>query len=91
VNKDDEMGWTCSKHGRDENHTHFSRENLKGRDQLKELRVDGWIILKRILRKQGVRLWTEFMWPKISPTASFCEYNNKPSSSIKGGKSLETS
>jgi hypothetical protein len=37
-------------------------DNLKARDPLGNLGVDGRIILKRILKKQGVRIRTGFMW-----------------------------
>lgn len=36
-------------------------ENLKDRDHLENLLVD-WILLKWILNKQGVRVWTELIW-----------------------------
>jgi hypothetical protein len=39
-------------------HTGFRLEILKGRDHLEHLGVDGRIILKGILGKQGGRKWT---------------------------------
>jgi hypothetical protein len=36
-------------------------ENLKGRDKLKDLGVDG-NILEWILGKQGGRVWTDCIW-----------------------------
>jgi hypothetical protein len=36
----------------------FYSENKKGRELLGDLDVDGRIILKSILKKQGVRMWT---------------------------------
>jgi hypothetical protein len=38
---------------------------LKGTDQFGDLEVDGRIILKWILKKQGMRVYTEFIWLKI--------------------------
>jgi hypothetical protein len=40
-------------------------ENLKRRDHLRDLRVYGRIILKCILKKQDVRVWTGFIWLRI--------------------------
>jgi hypothetical protein len=36
-------------------------ENLKGRDS-EDLIIDGRIILEWILRKEGGRIWTGFIW-----------------------------
>jgi len=46
-------------------HTNFWSENLNGRDHLKDLGVDGKIILEWILYKYGGEVWTGFMWCKI--------------------------
>jgi hypothetical protein len=43
-NKDDEMGGACSMHRRDEMHTKFWSENLKGGDHLEDLVIDRRII-----------------------------------------------
>jgi hypothetical protein len=64
-------------------------ENLKGRDHLGDLGVDGKIILKRILGKQDVRMWTAFIWLKMDPLAGCWEYGNKYSSYIKRGEFLD--
>jgi hypothetical protein len=40
-------------------------ENLKGRDNSEDLSVDGKIILEWILRKQGRKVWTLFIWLRI--------------------------
>jgi hypothetical protein len=40
--------------------TIFQSQNLKGRDHLEDLCVDEKIILKWILNKHGVRVWTGF-------------------------------
>jgi len=46
----------CSTHG--EMHTKFLSENLKERDNLGDISVDGRIILDLILGKYGWRVWT---------------------------------
>jgi hypothetical protein len=43
----------------------FFLQNLKGRDHLEDLGVDGKIILKWILRKVGKKLWTRCIWLRI--------------------------
>jgi hypothetical protein len=47
------------------------------------LRIDGRIILKWILKKYGVRMWTGFV-SRYGPMAGFCEHGNEPSGSVKG-------
>jgi hypothetical protein len=47
--------------GEPRKHTKLQSENLKIRDNLRNLKVDGKIILKWII-KQGVSMWTEFIW-----------------------------
>jgi hypothetical protein len=39
----------------------FGLENLKGRDHLGDLGIDGKKILKWILGKLGVEVWTRFI------------------------------
>jgi hypothetical protein len=40
-------------------------ENLKGRDHLVDIGVDRRFLLKWILKKQGARMWTGFIWLRI--------------------------
>jgi hypothetical protein len=35
------------------------------RDHLEDTGDDGRIILNRILKKYGVRVWVEFIWPRM--------------------------
>jgi hypothetical protein len=42
-------------------YTKFWFENLKGRDRLEDLNVDGRIILERVLGKQGGNVWNGFI------------------------------
>jgi len=54
------MGGACSAYGgRGEGYTGFWWENLKQRDHLGDSGVDGRIILRWILRKRDVEVWTE--------------------------------
>jgi len=46
-------------------HTKFWPENLKGRDHAEDLDVNGKIILKWILGKQGGKVWTGCIWLRI--------------------------
>jgi hypothetical protein len=36
--------------------------NMKKKDHLEDLGIDGKKILKRILKKQDVRVWPGFIW-----------------------------
>jgi hypothetical protein len=56
--KDDRGGGGCSVYEEDEECIKWYVENLKGRDHLEDLSVDGNIILKLILKKQDLRVWT---------------------------------
>jgi hypothetical protein len=50
---------------------------LKGRDHLEDLGIEGRIILKWILKKYDVNVWTGFSWFRIGSVAGCCEHNNK--------------
>jgi len=43
-------------------HTIIWSQNLKGRDHVEDLGVDGKIILERILWKYCEKTWTECIW-----------------------------
>jgi hypothetical protein len=45
--------------------TKFKSGNLKGRDHLEDLGIDGRIILEWILWKWGERVWIGFIWLRI--------------------------
>jgi len=55
--KEDEMDRACSTCGREEMHTKFWSENLKGRDLSENLGLDWKIILEWILDKEGGKVW----------------------------------
>jgi hypothetical protein len=40
----------------------FGGENLRERDYLKDVGIDGRILLKWFLKKYNVRAWTGFIW-----------------------------
>jgi hypothetical protein len=40
---------------------HNCLENLKGKDHMKVLRIDGRIILKWIIHKESGKVWTGFI------------------------------
>jgi len=61
----------------------YFSENLKGRHLVEDPGIHGRIILKSILRKQDIRVWTSFIWLRTASTAWFCKYGNKIFGSIK--------
>lgn len=63
--------------------------NLKRRDHLRVLHVYGRIMLKMVLRKQEVKLQTEFIWLRIRSRGGPYEHCNEPLDSTKGGKFLD--
>ena len=58
------MGGACNAYGGEE-YTGFWSGNLRERDQLGEPDVDGRIILRWILRKWDVAVWTRSSWFRI--------------------------
>jgi hypothetical protein len=42
-------------------HTEFEYENLKARDNMEDLVVDGRIILKGLLKKENEKVWAELI------------------------------
>jgi hypothetical protein len=60
------MGGACSTYGgRGEVYTGFWWGNLRERDDLEDLGIDGRIIFKWIFRKWGVGVWTGLSWLRI--------------------------
>jgi hypothetical protein len=43
----------------------FELDSLKGSDSQEDVRVDGRPVLKRNLKKCGVRVWTEYNWLRM--------------------------
>jgi hypothetical protein len=69
--KENQMGWTCSANGTDEKRVHsFSLQTCKERGHLGDLNIDGRIILKWLIKKYVVRMWTDFMWLRIGSSGS---------------------
>jgi len=63
--------------------------NLRERDHWGEPAVDGRIILRWIIMKWDVGLWTGSSWLRIETGADTCECGNEPSGSIKCGEVLD--
>jgi hypothetical protein len=63
----DEMGRGFGKHGEDKG----SRNNIGGRDQLGDMDADGKVILKFVLKKLGLKLWTGFSGICIRSSGGF--------------------
>jgi hypothetical protein len=61
---------------------------LNGRHHSKDISIDGMIILKLILKKEGGRVWTGLIWLRIrtGEVAGCCEHGDEPSSSLNGGE-----
>jgi hypothetical protein len=70
-------------------HTGVWLESLKRRDNFEYEGIDGRIILKQILGKQGLRVWIEFLWFRIRTVASSCEHGSEPWDSIKSRELLD--
>jgi hypothetical protein len=68
--------------------TTFLSEILKGRGLIDEFCINGRIILKWILQKQGGRVWCGLVCLR-TVTSGLCKYGTNPSGSIKGMKFLE--
>jgi len=60
--KEDGMVGACGIWGRNKMHTGFWWVNLKKRDKLQDLVVDGSIILKLVTNTYYGRVWTGFSW-----------------------------
>jgi len=57
-----EMGWACGTYGRRERCVQGFGREIEGRNYLKDLGIDGMIILKWILEKLDGEAWTELLW-----------------------------
>jgi hypothetical protein len=64
-------------------------ESLKGRDHSENQGIDGRIIFKWILRKQGAKEWTGFIWLMIGTGGDCCKHGNEPSGITKYGEFLD--
>jgi hypothetical protein len=62
------MDGACSTHWRNEKCVlKLWPENLKGRDDSKDLSVDGKIITKRFLGEVGRKVWSRCIWFRVGP------------------------
>jgi len=59
------MGEACSVHGADEKCTQNFSSKPEAKRPLENSGVGGKITFKWILKKEGVRMWTEFVWLRI--------------------------
>jgi hypothetical protein len=46
------------------------------KDYFGYLDLDRRILLKRMLKKQGVRIWNVFSWLRICPTVGYCGHSD---------------
>jgi hypothetical protein len=63
--------------------------NLRGRDHLENLDINGIILLKLISKKWD-GAWTGLIWLRLETGGGFCECGNEPSVSIKCGEFLDS-
>jgi hypothetical protein len=63
-------------------HTIFWFQNVRGKDHLEDLGVDGRITEERIFKNQFGKVWTGCMWLRIWTN----EHGNETLGSIKGGE-----
>jgi hypothetical protein len=75
--------------GRGEECIEFWWGNLRERDHWGESDGDGNTILRWIIRKWDVGIWTGLSWLRIQTMAGSCECGNKTSESIKFGEILD--
>lgn len=75
----------CKAWGRYNTHTKFYQRSIRNNSS-EELGVEKMTILRCIVKRQGVRLWIEFIWLRTGYSRPFCEHRNKRSDTIKGGK-----
>jgi hypothetical protein len=66
----------------------FLRGNLKERDHLEDLGMDGRIILRMIFRKWD-RVWIELIWFRKGQVAGTCKRGNETLGCIKCGDFLD--
>jgi len=59
------MDVACSTHGKMRNAYTILVRKPEGKRPFEDLGVDGRVILKLILGKQGGKLWTGFIWHRI--------------------------
>jgi hypothetical protein len=69
--------------------TVFWLESLKGREHVEDLGVDESIILGWIFEKLGGSCGLSASGSGQKQVASYCEHDNEPSGSIKGGEFLD--
>jgi hypothetical protein len=61
--------------GKQEISTKYWFENLKGRDYLENFDIDHKIILKCILQKYGLKMWTWWTGPAQNEIMGFCDHS----------------
>lgn len=54
-----------------------------------QLHLGGRIILKRILKEQGVKMWAGLKWLRMGPSGGIFEHGHETQGSLKGEEFLD--
>ena len=85
------MRWTALWYVREtvKVHTEICWADLRERDHLEHVGLNGRIILKWIFKKWDGELWALLIWLRVGQEAGYCECGNELSGSIKCGEFLD--
>jgi hypothetical protein len=71
-------------HGRNKKCILSFTQEMWSEENMTDEGIDGRIMLKLILKKYSMRMWTELINLRIVPVEGPCEHGNEPLGSVKG-------